>query len=180
MADNKKPEIEDFEKLLEAEKKRSEEYLNKLKYLQADFENFKKRFDREMDQIKCFSNERIIMQLLDVTDELELAIKNGEISSPTSESLLSGVEMTLNKLRKVLEQEGVSEIPDPINKAFDHSLHHAIGTEEREDVSESTVIEHIRKGYKLRGRVIRPSIVRVSIKPKCESNKNNNKMEEKQ
>ena len=56
MADNKKPEIEDFEKQLEAEKKRSEEYLNKLKYLQADFENFKKRFDREMDQIKCYSS----------------------------------------------------------------------------------------------------------------------------
>jgi molecular chaperone GrpE len=170
---------ENFEELLENEKKRSEDYLNRLKYLQADFENFKKRFDREMDQIRCYSNERIVIQLLDVVDELELAVKNGEISNQSTQSLLEGVEMTLNKLRKVLEQEGVSEIPDPQGKPLDASLHNAIATEEREDVAESTVIDQIRKGYILRGRVIRPSIVRVAVKPKNQSNKNNI-MEEKQ
>jgi molecular chaperone GrpE len=170
---------ENFEELLENEKKRSEDYLNRLKYLQADFENFKKRFDREMDQIRCYSNERIVIQLLDVVDELELAVKNGEISNQSTQSLLEGVEMTLNKLRKVLEQEGVTEIPDPQGKPFDSSFHNSIATEEREDVAESTVIDQIRKGYILRGRVIRPSIVRVAIKPKNQSNKNN-KMEEKQ
>ena len=60
--------------------------------------------------------------------------------------------MTLKKLRKVLEQEGVSEIPDPEGKAFDPSFHNAIAAEEREDVAESTVIEQIRKGYMLRGK----------------------------
>ncbi len=170
---------EKFEELLENEKKRSEDYLNRLKYLQSDFENFKKRFDREMEHVKCYCNERIIMQLLDVVDELELAVKNGEISSQSTQSLLEGVEMTLNKLRKVLEQEGVSEIPDPKGKPFDSLLHNVICTEEREDVAESTVVDQIRKGYILRGRVIRPSIVRVAIKPKNQSNENN-KMEEKQ
>jgi molecular chaperone GrpE len=179
MTDNKDSEPENFEELLENEKKRSEDYMNRLKYLQADFENVKKRFDREMEHIRCYCNERVVMQLLDVVDELELAIKNGEISSPSTQSLLEGVEMTLNKLRKVLEQEGVTEIPDPTGKPFDSSFHNAIATEEREDVTESTVIEQIRKGYILRGRVIRPSIVRVAIKPKNQSNENN-KMEEKQ
>jgi molecular chaperone GrpE len=180
MAKEKDSKIEDFEQLLENEKKRSEDYLNRLKYLQADFENFKKRLDREMEQIRCHSNERIIMQLLEVLDELELAIKNGEISTPSAENFLEGVEMTLSKLRKVLEQEGVCEIPDPSNKAFNSSLHNAIATEERSDVAESTVIDQIRKGYTLKGRVIRPSIVKVAIKPNNQCNKNNKKMEEKQ
>ena len=179
MVDAKDSQPENFEQLLENEKKRSEDYLTRLKYLQADFENVKKRFDREMEQVRCYGNERIVMQLLDIIDELELAVKNGEISNQSTQSLLEGVEMTLNKLRKVLEQEGVSEIPDPQGKPFDSSLHNAIATEEREDVAESTVIDQIRKGYILRGRVLRPSIVRVAIKPKNQCNKNN-KMEEKQ
>jgi len=180
MTNEKDSKTENFEQLLENEKKRSDDYLNRLKYLQADFDNFKKRLDREMEQIRCHSNERIIMQLLEVLDELELAVKNGEISSPSAENFLEGVEMTLNKLRKVLEQEGVCEIPDPLDKPFNSSLHNAIATEERSDVDESTVIDQIRKGYTLKGRVIRPSIVRVAIKPKNQCNKNNNKMEEKQ
>jgi molecular chaperone GrpE len=179
MVDKKDSQPENFEKLLEDEKKRSEDYLSRLKYLQADFENVKKRFDREIEQTKCYCNERIIMQLIEVVDELELAVKNGEISKPSTENFLEGVEMTLKKLRKVLEQEGVSEIPDPLGKNFDCSNHCSIATEEREDVAESTVIDQIRKGYTLRGRVIRPSIVRVSIKPKDQSNKNKI-MEEKQ
>jgi len=177
--DAKDSQPENFEELLENEKKRSEDYLTRLKYLQADFENFKKRFDREMEQARCYSNERIVMQLLDIVDELELAVKNGEISNQSTQSLLEGVEMTLNKLRKVLEQEGVTEIPDPQGKPFDCSLQNAIATEEREDVAETTVIDQIRKGYILKGRVIRPSIVRVAVKPKNNSNKNT-KMEEKQ
>jgi molecular chaperone GrpE len=180
MVDTKDSQSENFEQLLENERKRSEDYLTRLKYLQADFENVKKRFDREIEQTKCFCNERIIMQLIEVVDELELAVKNGEVSTPSTETFLEGVEMTLNKLRKVLEQEGVSEIPDPLGKNFNCALHCSIATEEREDVAESTVIDQIRKGYTLRGRVIRPSIVRVSVKPKIQSNNKNNKMEEKQ
>ncbi len=179
MVEDKEPQPANFEELLESEKKRSEDYLNRLKYLQADFENLKKRFDRDIEQIRCYCNERLLVQLLEVVDELELAVKNGEISTESKEGLLEGVEMTLKKLRKVLEQEGISEIPDPMGKVFDPSLHNAVATEERGDVAESTVIDQIRKGYTLRGRVIRPSIVRVAVKPKNHSNQNN-KMEEKQ
>jgi molecular chaperone GrpE len=177
--EDKESQPSNFEKSLEAEKQRSEDYLTRLKYLQADFENLKKRFEREAEQIRCYCTERMVLQLLEVVDELELAVKNGEISTPSTEGLLEGVEMTLKKLRKVLEQEGVSEIPDSEGKPFDASLHNAIATEEREDFAESTVIDQIRKGYILRGRVIRPSIVRVAVRSKNQSNENN-KMEEKQ
>ena len=174
----KEPQPENFEGLLESEKKRSEDYLNRLKYLQADFENVKKRFDREVEQIRCHCNERIVIQLLDIVDELELAIKNGEISTQTEGHLLEGVEMTLKKLKKVLEQEGAKQIPDSEGKCFDPSVHNAIAAVEQEDVAENTVIEQIRSGYVLRGKVIRPSIVRVAIKPKNQCNQNNEKLEE--
>jgi len=179
MDKEKEPEannIENIEELLESEKKRSEDYLTRLKYLQADLENFKKRSERDAEQIRYYCTERIITSLLDVVDELELAVKNAEISKDTTYPLLEGVEMTLKKLRKVLEQEGVTQIDNPEGKTFDPSLHHAVAAEEREDVEEGTVLEEIRKGYILRGKVIRPTIVKVAVKPKNQSNKTEEKI----
>jgi molecular chaperone GrpE len=84
--------------------------------------------------------------------------------------------MTLKKLRKVLEQEGVTPIENPEGKVFDPARHNAIAAVEQDDVADSTVIEEIRKGYMMRGKVIRPSIVKVAVK----SSKNqSNQMEEK-
>ena len=167
-----------FEEQLESEKKRSDDYLTRLKYLQADLENLKKRFDKETEHVKNYCNERLVVNLLDIVDELELAVKNGEISIPPTEGLLEGVEMTLKKLRKVLEQEGVSPIENPEGKAFDPTLHNAIAVVERDDVADSTVKEEIRKGYTMRGKVIRPTIVKVAIKPKNQNNKTEEKTNE--
>ena len=178
MVDEQEPQPVNFEELLESEKKRSEDYLTRLRYLQADFENQKKRFDREAEQIKNYSNERIIISLLDVVDELELAVKNGEIST-SPESLIEGVELTLKKLRKVLEQEGVTPIESPEGKIFDPARHNAVVTEEKEDVPECTVLEEIRKGYMMRGKVIRPTIVKVAVKSTKKENQSNQNSEEK-
>ena len=176
MVDENESQQSNFEELVESEKKRSQDYLNRLTYLQADFENLKKRFDRETEQIRNYCNERIIIQLLDVVDELELAVKNAEISAPT-ENLLEGVEMTLKKLRKVLEQEGVTQINNPEGKVFEPSLHHAVIAVEQGDVADGTVLEEIRRGYVMRGKVIRPTLVKVSVKPKNQSNQTEEKKE---
>ena len=178
MVDAQKPQPVNFEALLESEQKRSEDYLTRLRYLQADFENQKKRFEREAEQIKNYSNERIIISLLDVVDELELAVKNGEISTEP-ESLIEGVELTLKKLRKVLEQEGVTPIESPEGKIFDPARHNAVVTEEKEDVPECTVLEEIRKGYMMRGKVIRSTIVKVAVKSTKKENESNQNSEEK-
>lgn len=164
MVDETEPQPPNFEEKLDCEKKRSEDYLTRLTYLQADFENMKKRFDREVEQTRSYCNERIIMQLLEVVDELEFAVKNGEISTQSTENLLDGVEMTLKKLRKVLEQEGVTEIANPEGKGFDPSKHNAVATVESDDAEDGIVLEQIRKGYVMRGRVIRPTIVKVAVK----------------
>lgn len=179
MVDEQEPQPVNFEELLESEKKLSEDYLTRLRYLQADFENLKKRYDREAEQIKNYGTERLVISLLDVVDELELAVKNGEISiSP--ESLIEGVELTLKKLRKVLEQEGVTQIESPEGKVFDPARHNAVFTEQKDDVPECTVLEEIRKGYMMRGKVIRPTIVKVAVKStKNNQTQSNKTMEEK-
>jgi len=167
--------VECLAQLLDCERKRSEDYLTRLRYLQADLENFKKRSDREAEQVKNYCTERLIIQLLEVVDELELAVKNGEIST-SPESLIEGVEMTLKKFRKVLEQEGVTAIESPEGKVFDPTRHNAIAAVEQADIEDGTVIEEIRKGYMMKGKVIRPTIVKVAVKPK---NNQSNQTEEK-
>jgi len=170
MGDDKKEAKKlNVKELYEAEKQRSEEYLNRLKYMQADFENLKRRFERETEQIRNHSNERLIIQLLDIIDELELAITNGKNVESLQNALLDGVELTLKKLRKLLEQEGVTETNCAAGKIFDPASANAVLTEEREDCEDCTILQIIRKGYIMKGRVIRPSIVKVSIKSKSKT-----------
>jgi molecular chaperone GrpE len=150
-------------RLLEAEKKRSDDYLTRLKYLQADFENFKKRSNRQIEEAKKYCTERLVTQLLDVQDELEMALKTAQ-TADSAKSLIEGVQMTLKKLRKVLEQEGVTPIECEAGKVFNPACHHAVSAVERDDVEACVVTEEIRKGYKMKDKVIRPSIVKVAFK----------------
>ena len=159
--------MQDLEEMLIAEKKRSEEYLTRLKYLQADFDNLRKRCDRQIQQVSQYSNERIIIQLLEVVDELDLAVETAQ-TTDCAKILIEGVQMTLKHLRKVLEQEGVSPIESK-GKPFDPSKHNAIAAEERDDVETCVVTEEVRKGYMLKDKVIRPSIVKVARKKSSQS-----------
>lgn len=156
-------EIGSLRETLETEKKHSEEYLTQLKYARADLDNLKKRFERQMEEVKKHCNEGIIIELLDVVDELELALKSAH-SSNSADSLIQGVEMTLKKLRKVLENEGVSPIRC-VGEYFDPSKHDAVATTEKEGVEGCMIVEEVRKGYTLREKVIRPSIVKVVVQP---------------
>jgi molecular chaperone GrpE len=159
----KKKKVINYRKLLELEKIRSEDYLKKLKYLQADYENLKNRTDRQIVEAKKYCTENLITELLDVQNELELAIKNANASS-SKETIIEGVQMTLKKLRKVLKQEGVSQIECKEGKVFDPKLHHAISATERDDIDKCLIVEEVRKGYTMREKVIRPSIVKVAVK----------------
>jgi molecular chaperone GrpE len=163
MAEEQKKQPVDLTQLLEAEKKRSEDYLTRLKYLQADFENLKKRYDRQIEETKKYCTERLVIQLLDVQDELEMALKNAQ-SADSAQPLIEGVQMTLNKLRKVLEQEGVSPIECEVGKVFNPACHNAVAAAERDDVEACVVTEEVRKGYIMKDKVIRPSIVKVAVK----------------
>jgi len=154
-------QFESLLQALDAEKKRSEDYLTRLKYMQADFENLKKRFDRQVEEVKKYCTENLVVELLNVVDELELAIKSGR-SSNSTEVLVQGVEMTLKKLKRVLEQEGVFQI-EAVGKPFDPSRHEAVARIEKNDVEGCIVVEEVRKGYIMKDKVIRPSIVKITV-----------------
>jgi molecular chaperone GrpE len=156
-------QVEALARALDTEKKRSEEYLTRLKYAQADAENLKKRYERQMEEVRKYCTEPLIMELLDVVDELELAVKSGR-SANSAEAVIEGVEMTLKKLKKVLENEGVSPI-ECLGKPFDPSKHNAIAKIEKEGEEGCTIAEEVRKGYTMREKVIRPSVVKVVVKP---------------
>ena len=140
--------------------------------MQADLENLRKRFDREINETKEHGNERLVVELLEVVDELEMATKSG-YSSNSSETLIQGVEMTLQKLKKMLKNEGVSPI-DCLGKPFDPTKHDAVAKIEKDDAKECTVVEEVRKGYTMKEKVIRPSIVKVVVKPSSKSQKEMN------
>jgi len=156
-------QVDILTKTLDSEKKRSEEYLTRLKYAQADADNLKKRYERQMDEVKKYCTEPLIIELLDVVDELELAVKSGR-SANSAEAVTQGVEMTLKKLKKVLQNEGVSPI-ESLGKPFDPSKHAAVAMTEKEDEEGCTIAEEVRKGYTMREKVIRPSVVKVVVKP---------------
>ncbi len=169
------PTPEELARLLEVEEKRSEEYKTRLSYMQADFENLRKRCDRQIQEVTTYGAERLVIQLLDVVDELELAVKNAE-NAASAQTLVEGVKMTLKRLRKVLEQEGVTPI-ESVGKPFDPSKHNAIAAEEREDAEGCMVLEEVRKGYMMKEKVVRPTIVKVVIK-KSESQNKEEKIDE--
>ena len=156
-------QLESLQEALETEKRRAENYLTQLKYARADLENLKNRCDREIDEVKKHCTERIVTDLLDVADELELAIQSAR-SSESSEALVQGVEMTLKKLKKILENEGVSPMKC-VGELFDPSKHSAVAKTEEEGVDGCRIVEEVRKGYTMREKVIRPSIVKVVVQP---------------
>ena len=145
---------------LRKEHEKSSEYLTRLKYLQADFENYRKRIDKEIHGIAQTSKEELIFKFLTIIDELELALQSGK-KNENKEALLQGVSIILEKLKKALEDEGLNTIR-AVGTPFDPKKHEAVLEVKTDDYPEETVIEEIRKGYMLRNKVIRPSIVKVA------------------
>lgn len=156
-----------LKKALEEEREKSNEYLNRLKYLQADFENYRKRMEKEIRETAQVSKERLVLNLLDAIDELELAIHSGR-ETENKQALLEGVEMTLKKMYTTLGQEGLAKI-EAVGKPYDPKLHEVVIKVPTKNHEENVVIEEVRKGYLLRNRVIRPSIVKITTRLGVES-----------
>lgn len=138
-----------------------EELNNKYLRLYAEFDNYKKRVNKDKEELVKYGNESLIYELLPIMDSLELALKHAREESQSG--IVQGVEMTLKELQRTLEKFGVSRI-EAIGRKFDPSIHHAMTQVEREDIKEKMVAEELRTGYLYRDKVLRPSLVSVSIK----------------
>jgi len=140
-----------------------DELNNKYLRLYAEFENYRKRVGKEKEELVRYGNESLLYELLPVIDSLELALKHA--TGEENSGLVKGVEITLKELHRTLEKFGLSRI-DSSGKEFDPSVHHAMTQVERDDLDEKMVAEELRPGYLYNDKVLRPSLVSVSVKPK--------------
>lgn len=129
----------------------------KLLRLQADFLNYKSRAEREKDRVYITAVEDTICEFLPILDNLDRAIE----STDETGSFKDGVHMIYVQLKQTLEKKGLKEI-EALGKAFDPYLHHGVSSDEVEGVEPNIVIDVFQKGYKLKEKVIRPSLVKVS------------------
>jgi len=148
------------EQIKECEKK-AERYLNQLRYLQADFENFRKMFEAEVNRRVMSAKESLLLALIPIKEDLERAIEAASEDSP----LLRGVKIIAENFKTVLAKEGLEEI-EALGSKFDPNLHEAFSYVSKEDSEDGIITAVIRKGYKLGGKVIRASLVEVNKRRK--------------
>lgn len=130
---------------------------------QADFENYRKRAIREKDEAVRFANLSLVEKIVPVLDSFELGLAAAK-SSESAASILSGMEMVKRQLEDVLHQFGVESL-DATGQPFDPNMHEAVAQEPSSDVPEGSVVRQLRKGYKLRERLVRAALVVVSGGP---------------
>lgn len=150
------------EQPVEADETAYQELNNRYLRLHADFDNYKKRVNKDKEELIRYSNETLLYELLPAIDNLELALKHA--SSDLNTGLVQGVEMTFKELHRILEKFGLSRI-EAEGKQFDPAVHHAMIQVERDDMDEKLVAEELRAGYRYRDKVLRPSLVAVSVRP---------------
>jgi len=146
---------------LKEEADKAREYWDKILRLQADFDNTRKRLEREKNDFVKFANEGIISELLNILDDLERTVELAQSKHQDLSAFLKGVEMILAHLYDMLKEYGVKPI-EAQGKIFDPHYHEALMQIENKDVPEHTIIEELQKGYLLNDRVIRTAKVKVS------------------
>ena len=141
---------------------KEDEYVTQLKYLKADFENYKRRAEKEKCEFGDYLRECLVLDLLPIKDTLEVAIGHAKENN-NAEGLVKGVEMTVKQINELLKREGLEEI-EAEGEQFDPFRHEVVAKEIAKEQPENTVIDVLRKGYLLRGKVIRPAMVRIAVK----------------
>ncbi len=155
--EKEEPEIAEEPAELEPE---AEEWKNRFIRLQADFDNHRKRANKERLEERERGEEGVLLQLLEVCDNFSRAISAAE-DSTDYDGLLKGVKMIESQLKGVLTRFFVEPIP-ALNQPFDPHLHHAVLHTEAADVPANTIIAELQVGYQRKGKVLRPSMVQVS------------------
>ena len=155
---NEIPKSENTDNEIEKLKAELEDWKQSYMRKQADFQNFSKRKEKELEELRKFSSEKIITKFLGSLDNLERAV---EASSSTKDfdSLVKGVEMIIRNLQDIISSEGVEEIKSV--GEYDPQYHHAVSVEDNPDFKENEIVRVLQKGYTMKGKVIRPAMVTV-------------------
>jgi molecular chaperone GrpE len=146
---------------LEASRKLADENHERYMRVQADYDNFRRRSRQEKEDFAKYASVKLIEQLLPIVDNFERALSASK-SVKDFDVLIKGIEMTAKQLEQVLESEGLKSI-ESVNQPFNPDFHQAIMQVESADHEEGVIVEEIQKGYKLKDKVIRPAMVKVSM-----------------
>jgi grpE len=160
--DNKEETCEEKIAKLELE---VQEWKNSYTRKLAEFQNFTKRKETEVSEMKKYASEGIIIKLLENIDNLERA-ENASVETKNFDALVEGVNMILRNLKYMLSEEGVEEVEAGEGVKFNPYEHQAMMTEEKDDLDNDVIVQVFQKGYKLKGKVIRPAMVTVNKKKK--------------
>ena len=155
----KEEKTEEKQKEETCEEVKEDEDLN-TKYLRlmADFQNYKKRTEKQKSEIHAYANEKIVLKLIEVMDNFERALG---ADNSDGDGFRQGIEMIFKQLSDVLADSGVKEI-ETENAVFDPNFHNAVMMEDTDEVESGMISEVLQKGYTLNGRVIRPAMVKVA------------------
>lgn len=145
--------------------KRVEDLTSAYLTLAADFENYKKRNQKHMEDVKKFASEPLMLNMIEVADNFERAIASAEKESADKESLMEGVKNTYRQFMNYLESNGLSKISSAPGTEFDPHLHESVAQIPMADCPEETIVEVFKPGYTLHSKVIRPATVTVSAEP---------------
>lgn len=149
---------------LEAEaakfKAQADEYYAHLQRLQAEFDNFRKRTQKEKEELTKYASERVVEAMLPVLDNFERAMGSAK-TNRDFDSFAQGVDMIFRQFQNVLTKEGLAVI-EAVGQPFDPNMHEAVLQIDSEEHTENTVVEELQKGYTLKDKLLRPSMVKVS------------------
>lgn len=152
---------------LDEQKKKAAEYYDQLLRLKAEFENYRRRVEKEKQHLVKFGQEDVLLKLLPFIDNVDRALQAAS-EHDNHKTILEGLVMIEKELKIFLKQEGVESIKTREEK-LDPGLHHVVSQEERADHEDDEILEEIQKGYSFKGKVIRPALVKVAKKTKKDS-----------
>lgn len=160
-------ELVDLNEKVESLQKEKDELFAKLQRVSADYANFQKRVPKQISDMICYEKERIIKTLLPVLDNFEHTLQNTH-SSENVDVLVKGIRIIYEQFLDILKSHNVEQIK-ALGEKFDPAMHQAMTQQSDPEKEENTVLEEFQKGYKLNGRVIRPSMVIVNKLPEEKS-----------
>ncbi len=162
--------LKEIQAELETVKLEAKENYDRFLRVTAEFENYKKRSAREMDDFRKYANQSLIKEMLAVVDNLERALNSSNGNSSIDKCMADGVNLTLKEILKVFEKFNVKAI-ESVGQLFDPNFHQAMMQEETDKYPEKTVITELQKGYMIHDRLLRPSMVVVAAsKSKTDDN----------
>jgi len=156
--------MREIETGLAAKEKEYDETHDKLLRVSAEFENYRKRTAREMDDFRKYAVQSLLKEMLSAVDHIELAIQAAASNSAPDKNLTEGLSLTLKELLRIFEKFNVMPI-EAVGKPFNPEFHEAILREESGDLPENTVLREMQKGYVIGSRLLRPALVVVTAPP---------------